>query len=86
MVVNVAPQVSGLSEGLTATFQTSSIAVKLSGDAPVLRALTPGAVRAVVSASGLEEGVHIAEPQMSVPQGVTIVSLDPTQVVMVIRR
>jgi YbbR domain-containing protein len=83
---SVAPQVTGIPEGMTATLQTSAITLRLSGELPTLRALTPGSVRATVSVSGLGEGVHVLTPATTAPQGVQVVASDPAQVVVVLRR
>ncbi len=84
--LTVAPQVSGLGEGLRASLQTSAIALRLTGELPTLRTATPANVRATVSATGLDEGVHVLKPTFSVPEGVQVSSFDPAQVVVVIRK
>jgi YbbR domain-containing protein len=87
ILVNLAPQVTNVPDGLTATLQTSTIAVRLAGDVPSLRGVTPGTLRATVSASGLQEGVSVVEPQIAgLPSGVQVVSTDPSQVVLTLRR
>lgn len=82
----VAPQVSGLAEGLRASLQTSSLTVRLQGDLPTLRSLQPGSVKATVSADGLDEGVHVLDAALGIPDGVQVTSVDPRQVVVVLRR
>lgn len=87
IIVNLVPQATNVPDGLTASFQTATIAVRLSGDLPVLKTITPGSVRATVNASDRPEGVSILEPQITgLPQGVQVVLMDPTQVVLVLRR
>lgn len=87
IIVNLAPQATNVPDGLTASFQTATIAVRLSGTLPDLKTITPGTLRATVNASGLQEGVHTPEPQISnLPPGVQIASIDPRQVVLVLRR
>jgi YbbR domain-containing protein len=86
MTLAVAPQVTGVAENLRATLQTSSLTVRLRGQLPVLRQLQPGEVRATVNAAGLDEGVHVLRPEVTVPEGVEVVSIDPSQVVVVLRR
>ena len=86
IAVTVAPNVTGLGEGLRATLQTASITVKVRGEMPTLKALTPGQVRATVSAAGLDEGVHILTAVVAVPDGVSLSSIEPTQVAVVLRR
>lgn len=87
LLLYVAPQVTNLGDGLNAVLQTSTVALRLSGDVPALRSITPGSVRATVNASGRQEGVHVIEPQITgLPQGVQVSSIDPSQVVVVVRR
>jgi YbbR domain-containing protein len=87
ILVSVAPQASNVPDGLTASFQTSAITVRLAGDLPALKTVTPGTIRATVNASGLPEGVKSLEPEISnLPQGVQLVSVDPSQVVLVLRK
>jgi YbbR domain-containing protein len=86
IAVNVAPNVTGLGEGMRATLQTATITVKLRGEVPTLRGLTPGQVRATVSAAGLDEGVHVLTAVIAIPDGVTLASIEPTQVAVVLRR
>lgn len=87
MIINVAPQYTNLGEEFSASFQTATIGVRVRGDMPVLRSLTPGQIRATVNASELVEGVHVRELQISgLPQGVQVISLDPAQAVLVVTR
>jgi YbbR domain-containing protein len=80
------PQVTGVAENLRATLQAGNVNLRLSGELPTLRSLTPAAVRATVNASGLEEGVHVLRPAVSVPDGVQVLGIDPAQVVVVLQR
>jgi YbbR domain-containing protein len=80
----VAPTVDNLPTGMRVMLQTTSITVRVRGPVPTLDALAPGAIRATVNAQGLEAGVHVIDATVSVPQGVTLVSSDPAQVVMVL--
>jgi YbbR domain-containing protein len=84
--LSVAPQVTNVGEGLRATVQTSAVAVRVGGELPALRAMQPSALRVSVNASGLAEGVHVLSPTLSVPTGVEVISTDPQQVVVVLRR
>jgi YbbR domain-containing protein len=86
LTTSLAPQVSNLGENLKATLQTATVQVRLSGDLPLLRSLTPGAVRATVDAAGLDEGVHVLRPAIATPEGVQVLGMDPQQVVLVLRR
>jgi YbbR domain-containing protein len=84
--LTVAPVVTGLGEGLRATLQTASLTVRLRGDLPLLNSLNPASVRATVNTDGLQEGVHVLNPTISVPNGVEIAGTDPAQVVVVLAR
>ncbi len=86
ITLTVTPQLTGLAEGLKATLQTPSLTLRLSGDLPALRAMSPGSVRAVINAGGLEEGVHVLPPTVTTPEGVQVAGLDPGQLVVVLRR
>lgn len=86
MTVAVAPQITGVPEGLRASLQTASVNVRLRGELPALRALSPGSVRATVTANGLEEGVHILTPAISAPESAQVAGSDPAQVVVVLRK
>jgi YbbR domain-containing protein len=87
ILVSVVPQATDVPDGLTASFQTSAVTVRLAGDLLALKTVTPGLLRATVNASGRQEGVVSLEPQISnLPQGVQLVSVDPTQVVLVLRK
>ena len=84
--MSVAPQVTSVPEGLRAAVQTISVSLRLSGELPTLRGLSPAAVRLTVNASGLSEGIHVLEPSVSVPDGIEVIARDPEQVVVVLRR
>jgi YbbR domain-containing protein len=87
ILVSVAPRVTGLGDGLSATLQTSTITLRLRGELPTLKTVTPGSVSATVDASNRPEGVNVLEPQISgLPTGVQVEAIDPAQVVVVIRR
>jgi len=84
-VFPVAPQVDNVADGLRASLQTSSVSVRVRGPAPAIMALPTGSIRASVDASGLGEGVHVLPVSVSVPQGASLVSYDPQQVVVLLR-
>jgi YbbR domain-containing protein len=86
VTLSVAPQVTNVGEGLRATVQTSAVSLRLGGELPTLRGIPPSAVRVTVNASGLAEGVHVLSPSLTVPDGVEVISSDPQQVVVVVRR
>jgi YbbR domain-containing protein len=86
VLVPVAPQVTDLPSEMRATLQTTSVTVRLAGEVPTLRSLPAGAVRATVSAAGLGEGVQVGDVTVTAPDGVQVLSVDPLQVVFVLRR
>jgi YbbR domain-containing protein len=86
IALTVAPQVNGVGEGLRPSLQTASVTVYLSGPLPTLRLLTPASLRASISASGLDEGIHVLRPTITAPEGIQVASVEPNQVVVVLRR
>jgi YbbR domain-containing protein len=85
IAVTVAPQVTNVPENLRADVQTSSVTVKLRGELPVVQAAS-ATLRATVNAGGLQEGVHVLSPSINAPENVRVVSVEPQQVVVVLRR
>jgi len=86
ILLSVAPQITGLGEGLRAQVQTSTVTLRLAGDITNLRALQPSALKVTANASGLGEGIHVLTPTVSVPDNVQVVSSDPQQIVVSIQR
>lgn len=82
----VAPQLSNVPEGLGPLVQNPILTLRLSGELPTLRSLTPSNVKATINLSGLSEGVHVLKPTMTVPDGVEVVSVDPGQVTVSLQR
>jgi YbbR domain-containing protein len=82
----VAPTIENLPSGMHATPQTPTITVKLTGPVPTLRALQPGSIRATVNAEGLGEGAHVLDATITVPQGLTLASFEPRQVVVTLAK
>jgi YbbR domain-containing protein len=85
MAVTVAPQVSGVPENLRAELQTSGITIRMRGELPTLQTVATS-LKATVSASGLQEGVHVVTPSTNAPDSVRVVSIEPQQVVLVLRK
>jgi hypothetical protein len=52
---------------------------------PVIQAAA-SSVRATVNVNGLPEGVHVVAPSVSAPDNVRVGSVEPQQVVVVLRR
>jgi YbbR domain-containing protein len=82
--VPVAPTIENLPSGLRATLQTTTITVKVHCAVPTFRSLPAGSIRATVNGEGLSEGAHVLDATVSVPQGVTLVSYEPMQVVVTV--
>jgi YbbR domain-containing protein len=82
--VAVAPTAENVPDGLQASFQTTSVTVTIRGELPTLERLAPGAIRAVLDVTGLEAGVHLLKPEISLPEEITLVSVDPEEVVVVL--
>ena len=71
-------------DGLQPTFQTTSLTAVIRGELPILNRLAPGAIRAVVDLTDLEAGVHLLRPEIRLPEEITLVSLDPEEIVVVL--
>jgi YbbR domain-containing protein len=83
-IVPVAPVAENLPDGLRATFQTTSVSIVIRGELPILNRLAPGAIRAVVDLTDLEEGVHLLVPIVALPEEITLVSVEPEEIVVVL--
>jgi YbbR domain-containing protein len=83
-VFPVAPTIENLPSGMRATLQTTTVNVKVRGPVPTVKALPAGSIRATVNTNGLGPGVHVLDATVSVPQGITLVSHEPMQVVVVL--
>lgn len=84
--IAVAPVAENVPDGLQAVFQTTTVSVVIRGELPTLERLAPGAIRAVVDGTNLEEGVHLLKPEIKLPEEITLVSLDPEEVVLVLQK
>jgi YbbR domain-containing protein len=80
--VPVAPEIQNLPSGMRATLQTTAITVRIRCAVPTFRALPAGSIRVTVNAEGLAEGAHVLNASVSLPQGVTLLSFEPAQVVV----
>jgi YbbR domain-containing protein len=83
-IVTSAIEVQGLRSNLTATFSPDVVQVILVGPDPVLAALKPNDVRLIVDLFGYTVGVHRVKPVVLVPAGVTVVSVIPATLEVVI--
>jgi YbbR domain-containing protein len=80
----VAPTVDNVPSGLKATLQTTTVTVRVRGPVPTLRGLPAGSIRATVNTEGLAVGAHVLDASVSVPQGLTLISYEPIQVVVIL--
>jgi YbbR domain-containing protein len=80
----VAPTVDNVPSGLKATLQTTTVTVRVRGPVPALRGLPAGSIRATVNTEGLAVGAHVLDASVSVPQGLTLISYEPIQVVVIL--
>jgi YbbR domain-containing protein len=74
----VIPQIQNVGDGLAVT-PSQSVSVTLSGDLPVLQALSPESIVVVADAEGLEAGFHLVVLQITAPSNTTVVSYEPTE-------
>ena len=82
ITLGLTPSVEGLEPGLRAELATTLVEVRVAGEIPVLRSLSPTSLTAVVDASGLGEGQHALPVQVTVPQGVQVVGVEPATVIV----
>jgi YbbR domain-containing protein len=82
ITLGLTPTVKGLEPGLRAELATTMVEVRVAGEIPVLRALSPTSLVAVVDASGLGEGQHVLPVQVTVPPGVRVVGVEPATVIV----
>ena len=80
------PRVLGIGSGITATLQTAAVSVTLKGEMPTLRSLDSSSIQVTVDVSGLQEGVQVLRPLVTVPSTVQLGAVNPTQVIVVLRR
>jgi YbbR domain-containing protein len=82
ITLGLTPTVKGLEPGLRAELATTLVEVRVAGEIPVLRALSPTSLTAVVDASGLGEGQHVLPVQVTAPPGVQVVGVEPATVIV----
>ena len=84
VMLGLTPTITGLEPGLRAELATTLVEVRVAGEIPVLRSLSPTSLTAVVDASGLREGQHALPVQVTVPPGVQVVGVEPATVTVTI--
>jgi hypothetical protein len=77
-------QVVGLRPGVRPRVVPSSIDVQVEGPTDVVARLTPQSIRIVVDAGGKGAGRYQFTPRAQLPQGVRVLSLHPTQVLVIL--
>ena len=82
ITLGLTPTVKGLEPGLRAELATTLVEVRVAGEIPVLRALSPTSLTAVVDASRLGEGQHVLPVQVTAPPGVQVVGVEPATVIV----
>jgi YbbR domain-containing protein len=82
ITLGLTPTVEGLGPGLRADMATTLVEVRITGEIPVLQALSPSNLTAVVDTSGLGEGQHTLPVQVTAPPGVQVVGESPASVVV----
>ena len=82
ITLGVTPTVQGLGPGLNASVAAPLVEVRVTGEIPVLRALSPSSVSAVVDVSGLPAGQHVLPVQATAPPGVQVAGVEPATVIV----
>jgi hypothetical protein len=70
----------GVSTGLTASLQTPTVVVSLSGPLPTLLQLTQADIVVTVDASSLGPGVYRLEPKVGLPPGILVDGVVPDRI------
>ena len=83
--LSIAPVAENVPEGLQPAFQSVKITVVIRGELPVLNRLVPGAIRAVVDIAGLQAGPHLLEPEIRLPEEISLVSMQPEEIIVVLQ-
>jgi YbbR domain-containing protein len=82
--LSVAPTIAGLASGYHGTTSPAQVDVTVSGTFNQLQSLSPTSIRATVNADGRDPGTYTVTPQITVPQGVTVVTSSPKQLTLTI--
>jgi YbbR domain-containing protein len=83
-IVTAAIEVQGLGPGMTASLSPDFVQVILVGPDTVLAGLKPNAIQVIVNLFGYGLGAQRVEPVVLAPEGVTVVSVIPQTVEVVI--
>lgn len=74
------PVIQGLAAGMTYTLTLEAVTVFLSGPVPKLDSLGSDAVPVILDLTGMGPGVHVIEPQVPAPEGITVEGVSPQTV------
>jgi len=80
LTMQIKPELQGLGPGLTATTSLEAVEIILSGPLPLLETLEADDVRVVLDLFELSRGTHQVEPNVIVPEGVTVQSILPATI------
>jgi YbbR domain-containing protein len=84
--VMVAPRVVGVGPDLRVVSAPSHVDVTLQGTSTALRSVRLDQVQVTFNAEGLGEGSHTVRPSVTAPQGVSVASVSPETVELVLER
>jgi YbbR domain-containing protein len=74
------PVIQGLGPGMTYTLSLETVNVFLAGPLPRLDALKSDAAPVILDLTGLGPGVHVVEPRVPAPEGITVQGLSPQNI------
>ncbi len=84
MVVALTPVLTNLKPGLSGAVSPNQVSVTLAGPLWSLQGLDLGAVKLIIDCKDLVEGTYQLQPAVSVPPGVSVNSIAPSQVTVTI--
>lgn len=79
-VFQVAPRPQGMAAGLLALLNVANVEVTVKGEGPGLQSLTADKITVTLPLEGRTPGTFTVEPQISVPQGFSVVGMSPNRV------
>jgi YbbR domain-containing protein len=74
------PVIQGLGAGMVYTLTLDTVTVFLSGPVPKLDSLASDAVPVILNLTGMGPGVHVVEPDVPAPEGITVEGVSPQTV------
>lgn len=78
--LSVAPELSNVGEGLTATVDTTALVIVVQGPIPALDQLAVGDVHASIDLAGRTAGDYEEVPVIALPEGLSVLSVTPQTV------